>query len=230
MIHYTGRVIEVLLEPYQNASFRISVPPEIEIKAGQYILANKLGSADESIPTTCFSAINDVTDSQSNEFALLSASPHGWNPEDHLEILAPQGRPFEPSKHAERIMFWSTDEKVSFLLPLIDKALQAGCQVVLLSEQSLPHLSAEVEILPLENLDDTLMWCQQFIVHSQANNASNLLEGLDLQNMKKGLFYVTGEFPCGSRADCGLCTFRVMGKEIFPCKIGPLIPLSDLFS
>ena len=230
MNHYTGRLIEVLLEPYQNASLRLSLPSAAQPRPGEYLLANRANSAEEALSLTLFPALVPSAEGQPETIALLSASRQTWQPGDELALSTPRGRPFILPKRAERLLFWSLSASPAWLLPFISLALESHRQVVLLTNEPEAGIPVEVEIQPLSALRDLLTWAQAFVLHSPIRPTPEALEELPRPLRKQGYLYATGEFPCGGQAECGLCTLKLDRKDVLPCKAGPLLPLKDWLS
>ncbi len=233
MIHYTGQLSEILLEPYQNATLRVSLPAVAHPQPGQYMLVNQPGNYDQTFPLTCYPALAPSSVDDADLVTLLADVPAELSPGLSLAFTAPRGRPFSLPKNIERLLCWSQSKRPAFLLPFISQALTQSCSVVLLSDQELVGIPIEAEVQPLAMQTELIVWSQIFLVEisiQELDPALTLLAELPKATLKKGFVLLSGEFPCGGSADCGLCTIRAGTKDFLPCKTGPLLPLNKLVS
>ena len=101
MVHYKGRITELLLESHQNASARLALPREAVPRAGQYLQAHNPNDPMEVVPASVF-AVSEASmgageRTSKGEVAIRIAGPIpvGWQPGTELALCGPLGRGFE---------------------------------------------------------------------------------------------------------------------------------------
>lgn len=233
MKYYTGLIEEVLLEAYKNASMRVSFPKNGHPRFGQYLLANRPDKASEILPLTFFPAFDPSSEDPGNQFLLSGPLPEDWEPGMQLSIRGPIGSPFAIPKGNQRLALHAMQGNSSRLLALLNEKLSREIAIVLISDNVPQGLPAEIEIRPPKHFKEILEWCDFLILDIQLENFESYieeLESLEIALRAKGSLLISGAYPCGALADCGLCNLEIKQKEMLACKHGPLFPLSDFLS
>lgn len=233
MKYYTGRIEEVLLEAYKNASMRISLPQNGHARFGQYLLANRPDEPSEILPLTFFPAFDPNSEEPRDRFLLSGPLPEDWLPGMQLSIRGPIGSPFAIPKASQRIALHAMQGNPSRLLALLNEKLPRELAIVLISEKVPLGLPEEIEIRSAKHFKEIVEWSDFLLLDIQMANFESSIEELarlEIALHARGKLLISGSYPCGALADCGLCSLEGMGREMLACKHGPLIPLSDLLS
>lgn len=227
MGHYKGRLSELLLEPYQNATARLVCAPEAAPKPGQYLHAFDPANELEAVATSLFAAgMAESVDSGEVSLPVLAELPDSWQPGTDLQLRGPLGQGFELPKRAQRVALGALGSSPGRLLPLVSPALRQRAEVVLCCDASVRELPMAVEVQGLDGLPEALRWADYVALDVPVEDVEQL-GGLLLRvpRQVRGQVLVFSPMPCGGLAQCGVCT--VKGTRL-ACEDGPVFELSQL--
>ncbi|MCL5428736.1 MAG: hypothetical protein M1347_02880 [Chloroflexi bacterium] len=230
MVHYKGRIAEVLLEEYQNASARLYCPSEAVPRPGQYLQAHGPDNPMEVVPTSLFFAGENEESKGATSLPVAGQLPESWQPGTELLLRGPLGRGFELSKRARRIALVALDGNPSRLLPLVSDGLRQGAEITLFSEEASNGLPIAVEQQNLKELHKGLKWADYLAVDISVENLERL-EPIFAKRLPAALaaeILVAAPMPCGGMAKCGVCTVRTRSGPRLACEDGPVFEMRDL--
>ena len=230
MDDYTGRLEELLLEPYKNASARLSLAGGLAPKAGQYLLANRSASPEEILPITLFPAGYQARASTETSLLVSGDLPAQWGAGDQLTLRGPLGKGFQLPRRLRRLALIALDERPARLLPLLAEARERSLQVTLFADQDAPELPLEVEVQPLSAASEARSWADFIALDLRPDQVEDLPEILGSRRGLDGQALVAGPMPCGGMAQCGICSLRIGNADKLVCEDGPVFELSTLLS
>lgn len=227
MGHYKGRLSELLLEAYQNATARLVCPPEAAPKPGQYLQAVDPQDEEQAVATSLFAAgIAEHVDSGEVSMPVLAALPESWQPGTQLQLRGPLGQSFELPKRAQRVALGALGGSPGRLLPLVSPALRQRAEVVLCCDAPVRELPMAVEVQGLDGLPEALRWADYVALEMPVEEVEQLSRLLSrVPRQVRGQILVLSPMPCGGLAQCGVCT--VKGTRL-ACEDGPVFELSQL--
>ena len=231
MSHYTGRVQELLLEPYQNASARLQMPADALPRAGQYLQVHDPADPEEVLPSQAFPVGPPELDRRSGESQLAVSVPlrAAWQPGTELELRGPLGQGFKLPRQLRRLALVALGSGPGRLLPLVSEAARR-LQIVLFAASEPANLSLEVEVQPFKALNEGLAWADFLALDVPVDRLDELPSLLEADTTRppagQALVHVT--MPCGGLADCGLCTVQARRGTRLVCKQGPVFSLDEL--
>jgi len=242
--HYTGELVEILLESHQNASARLLIPPEALPAHGQYLQAHQAGNPDEVLPISLFAA--GPAEKQGSHLLLPVAGPlpAHWGPGTIVKLRGPLGKAFTLPRQLKRLALVALGASPGRLLPLIHLALKASIEIAIFCDPpsllpvgaqhtapgALPNLPLEVEQQPLSTLPEALAWAD-FLAMDIALEKLELLPTLlsrESSAKPRGQALVHAPMPCGGLAQCGVCAFATPKGERLACEHGPVFELASL--
>lgn len=233
MKHYTGQLIEVLLEAYKNASARVSLPAEAHPKPGQYLLINHDSHSDETLPYTFFPALSLPALEQADELLISGDIPSDWAPGIRLAISSPKGRAIRIPSGTQKLALLASAGSSARLLAILGEALSRSIAVVLLCENIPASLPDQVEIRGFSQVQEIVAWSDYLVVdipYSGEKDTQEMLASLDISKHTNGMVIISGTYPCGALADCGLCSVQTRHKVALACKDGPAFDIAELLS
>lgn len=228
--HYKGHLTEVLLEAYQNATARLTCPPEAAPKPGQYLLAFDPSNEMEVVPTALFAAGEvEPAAAGSTSLPILAALPAGWQPGVELSLRGPLGRGFELPRRAQRVALAGLADNPGRLLPLVGLALRQGADVVMCCQRQPKGLPLAVEVRGLDSLPEALRWADYVAVDVPIEGIEILSGHLSrIPRVVLGQALVFTPMPCGGLAQCGVCTLAKRSGGWLLCEDGPVMELNQL--
>jgi NAD(P)H-flavin reductase len=233
MGHYNGRLVEILLEPYQNAAARIACTAEALPKPGQYLQAYNPDDPLEVVPISLFVA-GEAHTSHHDEvsFPVAGPLPAAWQPGTQLNLRGPLGRGFALPPHAKRLVLAALGASPARLLSLLPSALSRGVEVALFCDSAMGELPTSVEIRKLDALPAALAWADYLAVDVALEQVGDLAALLGLkENLPRALAaqaLVAAPMPCGGLAKCGVCSVSTRNGSKLACEDGPIFDLSEL--
>lgn len=233
MSHYTGRVLELLLEAYQNAAARLYSPAGALPGPGQYLQAHRADDLLEAVPVSLFTA-GECQEQASGEisFPISGPLPPTWQPGTELSLRGPLGRGFEPPRRFRRMALAALDGNPRRLLPLVPLALQQGAEVVLYCDQPVGELPLAVEVQSLKDLPKALAWADYLAADIALENIEELNEKLGIRQQMPGALIaqilIIVPMPCGGMAKCGVCTVATTKGPRLACEDGPVFELREI--
>lgn len=232
MSHYKGRLAELLLEGYQNATARLYCPPEAEPAPGQYLQLMSPKDEEQAVPVSAFAT--GAAEDEDGEFMLpiLCALPESWQPGDELNIRGPLGRGFALPRSARRVALTPLAGGVGRLLPLIPLALAQGAEVVVCSDPAPANLPLAAELRSLEDLPSVLAWADYVAIDVKIEDIEGLAQRpafrQQLPRAVTAQALVLGPMPCGGLAKCGVCALVTGRGELLACEDGPVFDVREL--
>ena len=221
----TGQLTELTLENGQTGG-RLLCPPDLIPAPGQYLLAHDPASTSP-LPVPVFpSGFN------SSGFSLAPPIPVDWKPGITLSVRGPLGHGFNMPAPARKVALVAVDGNPYRLLALLTPAFVQGADVTLLSETIPEHLSADVEVQPLNALSDAMGWADYLAFDVMRESLPGLWKLLNFGEQAwvriDAQLLVVTPMPCGGMAECGVCAVSVRRGWKMACKDGPVFNLSDL--
>jgi NAD(P)H-flavin reductase len=232
MGHYNGRVVEILLEPYQNAAARIICPAEALPKPGQYLQAYNPNDPLEIVPISLFTA-GEANASRNGEviFPVAGPLPSAWQPGTRLNLRGPLGHGFALPPHAKRVVLAMLGNSPTRLLSLLPVALKRG-EVAVFCDGAVGELPTSVEVHKLDALPAALGWADYLAVDVALEQVDDLAAHLGLkENLPRALAaqaLAAAPMPCGGLAKCGVCSLSTRNGFKLACEDGPVFDLSEL--
>lgn len=212
----TGRVVEVILADGCRYG-RIACPEKLIPAAGQYLLASD--GSDSPLPVPIF-----YTDSAPQGF--IGLVPDSWSPGRELVLRGPLGRGFSLPLPARKIGLIAFDDSPSRLRGLIQPALKQSSSVVLVCDENVDELSDEVEVQPLSQLEDILVWADYIALDVDRESLQSLRQQLEKWNhlpaVREAQVLIRTAVPCGGIAECGVCAVLTKSGWMMACKDGPV--------
>jgi len=228
--YYKGRLSELLLEPYQNATARLACPPAAAPKPGEYLQAFDPSNALEAVATSVFAA-GPVERTEDGEASLLilAVLPEGWQPGTQLELRGPLGQGFELPRRAQRVALAALGAGPGRLLPLVTPALGQRAEVVLCCDTPLRALPMAVEVRGLDGLPEALVWADYVALDVPLEEVDQLTSCLSrVPRHVSGQALVFSPMPCGGLAQCGVCTLSTPKGMWLACEEGPVFQISQI--
>lgn len=229
MAHYKGRLVEILLEPYQNAAGRIACPSAAVPKPGQYLQAYDPNDPLEVVPTSLFAAgESSVARNGEASFAVAGPLPATWKPATQLQLRGPLGRGFDLPARVRRLALAVIGGGPGRLLPLVTKA----AEVALFCDGEIAGLPMTVEVQGLEALPGALTWADFLAIDIPLERVDDLGDILGIKESwprsLQAQALVRTAMPCGSLAQCGVCTVATRRGAKLVCEDGPVFDLQEL--
>lgn len=233
MKHYTGRLSELQLEAYKNASALLRLPASRLPRPGQYLQANQVGNTDETLPISLFRAGLEPPHPHGDlvEISIHAPLPEHWLVGTQLALRGPLGQGFQLPNPLKRLALAALTGHPARLLPLIPQALEMGAEVALFCDHEPAGLPPRVELHPLKALSAATAWADFVALDLTAAQVEELPRYLGTERIPKrlrGQALVHAPMPCGGLAGCGVCVIRVARKEKLVCEVGPVLKLSEL--
>ena len=227
--YYKGRLSELLLEPYQNATARLVCAPEAAPKPGQYLQAFDPQDEEQAVATSLFAAgAIDKLDGEAS-LPILAPLPESWQPGTQLQLRGPLGRGFELPRRAQRVALSALGGSPGRLLPLVSPALRQRAEVVLCCDTPVRELPIAVEVQGLDGLQEALRWADYVALDVPLEEMEQLAGLLSrVPRQVKGQVLVFSPMPCGGLAQCGVCTVTAKKGAWLACENGPVFELSQL--
>ena len=155
-----------------------------------------------------------------------------WRPGDRLRLRGPLGNGFQLPTAARRVVLAAqAGTSLNPLLALADQALAAGAEVVVLSDQPLADLPAEIEVLPMEEMSAALKWadfCGFVCAYDDLPVFTRLMIDSDSEHPKEMQVLVVTDMICAEGAACGVCALPTRKGWRLACKDGPVFNYNDL--
>jgi hypothetical protein len=217
-----GHLLELYYETAQAAA-RILCPPLLIPAPGQYLLAHDGSDAPLSVPIFAAGPAMDG-------FLAAPSLPAAWIPGTRLHLRGPLGRGFMLPASARRVALLVWDDAPARLLALLPSALKQGAEVALVCETAPRDLPAEVEVHPLQSLDEALAWADFLAVDAGRESLPGLRSRLGEQKQltAETQVLIRTQMPCGALAECGVCAVRARGGWKMACKEGPVFNWREL--
>lgn len=230
MAHYKGRIVEILLEGYQNAAARLSCPEVALPRPGQYLQAHQADDPMEVAPTSLYAAGETQTLMGEISLPVSGNLPAAWQPGTELLLRGPLGRGFELPKRAHRVALVALDRNPGRLLPLVGEAIEQGAGITLFSDTESGDLPLSVEQQGLKDLPSGIRWADYLAADVPVEKVEEL-DSIFRSKIPAALgtqILVAAPMPCGELAQCGICTVRTQRGPRLACEDGPVFKLQDL--
>jgi hypothetical protein len=211
-----GQVAEIFLD----SRMRLVCPPQWIPAPGQYLLAHAPSSGDPLAVPVFFS------DSAPNGFRAAPYLPLSWLPGTQLNLRGPLGHGFAIPAAARKVALIAFDESPERLRGLIPVALRQGAELVLVSDIAAHDLPEAVEVQPLLALKDIYQWADYAAFDVARENLNQIGEMLGVGNQPQAQVLVRAPMPCGSIAECGICSTIIHHEWKMICKDGPVFDLA----
>lgn len=232
MAHYKGRLIEILLEAYQNATARLYCPVEAIPKPGQYLQIWSPQDELNVVPNSAFIAGKAKIEGQEATFPIDAKLPETWQPGTELHIRGPLGRGFTLPRRAKRVVLAALAGNPGPLLPLAAQAIDQTAQVVFCTNDAVAELPLEVEVRGIDALGELLAWADYIAVDVKIEDVGEQAKIIEyrLPRSVVGEALIASPMPCGGLAKCGVCAFATRSGQILVCEDGPVVSLAELLA
>jgi hypothetical protein len=124
------------------------------------------------------------------------------------------------------------DESPARLHGLIPLALKNEMETVLVCNTSTGDLPEDVEVQPLQALDEICKWADFIALDVARENLYQLKEMISklwqLSTVREAQVLIRTSMPCGGLAECGVCAVGVQYDWKMACKDGPVFILKDV--
>lgn len=232
MTYYTGRLSQILLEAYQNASAQLVCPAEAAPAAGQYLQTSDPQDALQAVPVTLFAAgpAHPLPGGQVS-LAVQGALRPDWEPGTQLALRGPLGRGFTLPRRAKRVALVCLAGSPGRLLPLAAQALAQGSEVALASQTfTVGDLAPAIEVHELSDMPQLLAWADYLALdldRAELETLESRLGGRPPRAITAQAL-VRAPMPCGGLASCGVCSLPAgLGARLI-CAEGPVFELGQL--
>jgi hypothetical protein len=230
--HYKGRIIEILLEPYQNASALISVDNSVKPEPGQYLQAHQPDDREMVTPISLFLAGEVELAGREAKFAISGVLPPEWEPGTEIAVSEARGHGFELPTRAKRVALIALAGNPGRLLPLVPMALRQHAEVALFCDAPVRELPSAVEVRGLEAEKEAFAWAEFIAIDIELIQVEEIGALLGIrERLPKALVaqvLVHAPMPCGGLAKCGVCAFSSGRGERLACEDGPVFELRGL--
>lgn len=226
----TGTIREIKRNERGNNQAVISLPGGKIPQPGQYLQAHREKDTDAALAVTVFlGGISPKGEPQT--FTTAPPVPAHWQPGDSLLLRGPLGKGFTMPAHASRLALASLGQDCDHLLPLAGMVLARGGEVALFTDHGHPHLPTQVEISPLANLEEALMWANFLAVSGSPEEVAELKATLYPKRMMPcpAQALILMPMPCGALGSCGVCAMPDhKGQTLLVCEDGPVFEWEKL--
>lgn len=219
---WESRVREIHLNPGGLAAW-IECPEEATPTPGQYLQCRLVEHNEEPLSHVVF-----PMEFEENRILTASPVPTSWNPGSRLLVRGPLGKGFQLPTAGNRLAAIALDESVERLYPLLKRALKTGWAVTVCSPPPFPYLPAEIEIIPLNMVEDIISWSDYLVMDIHLKQLDYVRSLLNRGTLPQGQALVYSPIPCAGLADCGICAFTNGKMTLFSCKDGPVFVLNQL--
>jgi len=224
MIEAVLDLLDLRLEGEGQVGGRITCPPRLALKPGQYLLAHA-PALQQTLPEVLFPS--RLTPS---EIQLAPPLPPAWLPGTSLKLRGPNGKGFHVPPSARRVALATLDVHPLRLLPLVDLALARGCEIVLVTPFVPGDLPPEIEVLPPSQLHDVPTWADYLALDLPSECLPSLPDRLGLKPGRTlacaAEVLVATQMPCGGPAECGVCAIKTRLGWKYVCRDGPVFNLN----
>jgi NAD(P)H-flavin reductase len=234
--YYKGRIVEILLEGYQNAAAILSCPERAAPRPGQYLQAHQPHDPMEVVPVSLFAGgdlsrgARELGRGGEVSISVAGPIPASWEPGTEVLLRGPLGKGFELPKRARRIALAAFNINPARLLPLVSQGIQQGAGMVLFGDSASSNLHLAVEQHSLSDLASGLKWAD-YLAADIATEEIDELPNLVASRIPAALaaeILVATPMPCGGMAKCGVCTVRTKKGPRLACEDGPVFDLKEI--
>jgi NAD(P)H-flavin reductase len=192
---------------------------------GQYFLASS-EEVETALPTVLYHFKTNQTGS-----LFSGLLPNSWLPSMELAIRGPLGNGFtRPVQFRKVALAVIPGANITPLLSLASELLQDHMEVALLMDSAPNMLAPEIELLPLNAIQDATSWADTFFVITPLEliNETVKLFSDRAQLFKPIEIMVQTSYVCGGMAECGVCSVLTKKGWKLACKAGPVFSMKDL--
>ena len=227
---FSGRIEEIRRYTADHRQAVIAVQDGLLPKPGQYLQVHRLVDPEAATAHTVFPGGVEA-DQRPNRFTTAPPIPASWQPGDQLLLRGPLGRGFQLPPQTSRLALASLGSETASLLPLAAEVLSRGGEVALFTDQETPHLPPQLEISPLDELEQGLLWANFLAVSGSPDQVAALKATTYPKQMMPcpAQALVLIPMPCGGMAACGVCALPDRkGKTLLACEDGPVFDWEQL--
>jgi dihydroorotate dehydrogenase electron transfer subunit len=228
--HYKGRIVEILLEGYQNAAAILECPKRAAPKAGEYLQAHQTDDPMEVVPASLFAAGDVSLGADGHEFVTLPVTgslPETWQPGTQLALHGPLGKGFTLPKRSRRVALVALEDNPAKLMPLISEAIKQSAEIALFCDADQLNLPLVVEQQSLKDLPSAIRWAD-YLAANISVDSIDLIEALPRTPAALvSEILIHTPMPCGGMAKCGVCTVHTRKGPRLACEDGPVFGLRD---
>jgi NAD(P)H-flavin reductase len=227
---FTGKIEEIRHQGNNQRQAVISILDGQAPKPGHYLQAHRPVDPEAVLPVTLFPG-GISTGQGESRFTTAPPIPAHWQPGDELLLRGPLGNGFSLPSQTSRLALAALGEDCSHLLPLAAEVLSRRGEVALFADHAPPRLPAQVEISPLAELEQGLLWANFLAVSGTPEQLADLKGSLYHKQMMPcpAQALVLIPVPCGAMAACGVCAMPDRkGKTLLVCEDGPVFDWGQL--
>jgi hypothetical protein len=220
-----GLVTEIRMEAGGLAAI-IDYPAGLRPSAGQYLAAVGPDPA-HVLPVILYPT---SLPGQAQRFG--PPIPPGWFAGFSLTLRGPLGNGFHLPPTARRVLLAAYESSAELLLPLAGLALAQAASVTLCAANPPDGLPTDVEVLPLSQLPDALVWADYLGLALPNENIADFrrLAGFT-SNQRLPIpaeALILAPMPCAGMGACQVCAVSTSRGWKLACQDGPVYPLSHL--
>jgi hypothetical protein len=221
---HTG--IGQLTQMYLDGSAELDCLPNLVPTAGQYLLAHDSASDSPlAVPVYFY-------ESAPKGFRFAPPFPSSWTFGTQLALRGPLGHGFSLPVAACKIALIALAGSPARLHGLIPLALKREMEAVLLCNTPVSDLPEDVEVQPLQALDEICKWADFIAIDLQRENLDQLKEITSklghVAAVREAQILIHTQMPCGGLAECGVCAIGIQHDWRMACKDGPVFILKDI--
>jgi len=218
----TGLITEI----YLDGSARLECPPNLIPGPGQYLHAHN-GAFDTPLPVPVY-----LYDAAPQGFRIASPYPSSWTIGSKLTLRGPLGHGFALPSACRKLALIAFDESPVRLHGLIPLALKNEMETVLVCNTPVGDLPEDVEMQPLQAMDEICKWADFIAIDVARENLNQLKEMTSklwqLSAVREAQVLIRTHMPCGGLAECGVCAVGVHYDWQMACKDGPVFTFKDV--
>ena len=206
---------------------QLKAQPFLQPSPGQFFQAFAADS-DDLLPTLLYPCRVSPA-----ELVLCGDIPKSWVPGTELHLHGPRGNGFHLPPLTRRAALTTLDVfSLNRIMALADTALSSGMEVTLFTDLHLSGLAPEIEVLPLEELNQVRDWADYLAAVLLPNQVNAFRNELKLNSGRKipCSAEIMLEMPmiCDETSACGVCAVNTSRGWRLACKDGPVFGLDDL--
>lgn len=222
-------IINGLEQINDEICIQVKTQPFLQPVAGQFFQAFAEDSSD-LLPTLLYPCLVSAT-----ELVLCGEIPKSWSPGTELFFRGPRGNGFHLPPLARRIALTTLDHfSMNRIMALANSTLEKGAEVTLLTNQHLSDLAPEIEVLPIEELNQVKDWADYLAAVLLPNQVNVLRNGLQLNTGRKTPLtvevWIDKPMICDEISACGVCAVYTSRGWRLACKDGPVFALDELLA
>jgi len=215
-------LIELRTQPPFPPLIRLQTSQTFKINAGQYLMAWNIAERDAALATPLFPGGMDGLNWIASK--PLSAA---WMPGAEIQLRGPLGKGFALPPAARKVAL-GMSAPYGALFPLIGQALNQNAAVALFADTPPGQIPTDVEVQPLQALQDALPWADYLALESHPDfPIQQFISQKNLSWPAAAEILLHFPMPCGGEGECGICAVTLRRGSRLACQHGPVFSLSE---